>query len=263
VDLTLPMNPDGEFSLDNTNGSVEVTTWEKNEIHIVAEKRMRPDDNGLGWLWRMVGLRSESLKTDEAARELFAELKVEVTGDEARREVNTEFPRASGVSFSVAYTITAPRGMRLRAVTTNGAIRVEEVEGTVDVQSTNGSITMDDVTGDTEARSTNGRILIDDAGKSVVARTTNGSVTVSLDRDLDEVGEIHLRSVNGRLALALPEGVNFDLSARTVHGRVGSEFDIVQDDDESRRKIEGRHGDGGPQVELETVNGSVRLTKLD
>ncbi len=264
IDVTYPMNADGDLEVENTNGSFQLTTWDKNEVHIVAEKRMRLDDGTVSWLLRLIGIRGDDVKTDEDAKKLFEQLNVEVTGTEARREVNTIYPENThGIQFNVAYTITAPKGVKLRVQTTNGAIRVDDVAGRVDVQSTNGSITLDDVSGAAEARSTNGRIEIEDGGGAIIARTTNGSVNVRTAHDLSGISEIQARSVNGSVRLALPEGLHFDLSAGTVHGSVTSDYELDSVRAQSRKELEGRAGDGGPRVELETTNGSVRITKLD
>jgi hypothetical protein len=264
VELTFPLKADGDFALRNTNGPFTLTTWDKNEVRIVAEKRMRLDDGAVSWLMRLIGVRGNEIKTDEQARKLFEELAVEVTGDEARREVNTVYPETlSGIQYSVAYTVTAPRAANVSVDTRNGRIRIDGVGGRVAVESTNGSIDLYDVPGETVARSTNGRIAIKESGGNVSARTTNGSINIALQRDVASIDKIHARSVNGSVSVAVPAGAGFDFHGRTVHGSVGCDFDLADARARSKKELEGRAGAGGPRVELQTTNGSLKLEKLD
>ncbi len=261
VELSFPLNPGGEFSLSNRNGPLELTTWEKNEVRIVAEKRMRLEDGAISWLWRLLGLKSEEVKTDEDARKLFAELKIEATGDDVRRDVATVYPEStSGVNFSVAYTVTAPKNVNVRADLTNGAIQLSQVVGDVDVQSTNGSVSLDDVAGRVEARSTNGRVNVDRANGDVVARTTNGSVSVQLADG--SIGAAELKSVNGNVALYVPDGAAFRIEGKTVHGGVSCELPLDAIDEQSNKELRGSAGTGGPLYSLRTTNGSVRVKRI-
>jgi hypothetical protein len=258
LELTFPLNAGGELSLSNKNGSLDISTWAQNEIHIIAEKRMELNGGGW-WLARLIGLKS-SVNTDEEAKKIFSELAIDTKGDESRREVETRYPEStSGLSLSVAYRITVPRSATVRADLTNGAIHIENVEGLVDAQSVNGAVALESVKGAVQARSTNGRVTIEDVSGNVVARTTNGSVSVELADG--PVGDVELRSVNGSVSLEAPEGSGFALEIQTVHGSATCDLPMSVVDEKSRKELRGRVGEGGGSVSLETTNGSASVRR--
>src|SRR5512140_1055481 len=80
IDQTFPLVEGGSFTLENKNGAVELTTWDKNEVRVVAEKKMDLDSGGW-WIARLVGFKHSNIQTDAQAKELFAQLSVEFSGD--------------------------------------------------------------------------------------------------------------------------------------------------------------------------------------
>ncbi len=106
-----------------------------------------------------------------------------------------------------------------------------------------------------EVDNVNGSIHIANTTGGVAAETTNGSVSLSFDQ-LPDSGLISARTVNGRCSLKLPRDGSFQLNARVVNGRVSSDFPTSQGR-WSRKHI--RVGDGGPEIEVETVNGNVSV----
>ena len=71
-----------------------------------------------------------------------------------------------------------------------------------------------------------------------------------------------LSTVNGSVHLNLPDGVDADVSAKTVNGGITSEFAEIEVRKKwGPRSAEGRLGQGGRELELATVNGGIRITK--
>jgi DUF4097 and DUF4098 domain-containing protein YvlB len=65
--------------------------------------------------------------------------------------------------------------------------------------------------------------------------------------------------VNGGITLALLAGIGADLEARTVNGSIQSDFPITVSGRMNPRRLAGRIGQGGRMLDVETVNGSIRL----
>ena len=75
----------------------------------------------------------------------------------------------------------------------------------------------------------------------------------------DSLGRrVHLRNVNGGIRLEVPEQINADLEIRTTNGRITTDLPITTTR-ETRRRVEGTLGAGGPDLRLRTVNGSITL----
>jgi DUF4097 and DUF4098 domain-containing protein YvlB len=73
---------------------------------------------------------------------------------------------------------------------------------------------------------------------------------------------VKLTTVNGTVTLELPAGLDATVSANTVNGGITSAFPLKTTDKLVVHHATGVIGAGGRRVELNTVNGSVRLKRV-
>ena len=79
---------------------------------------------------------------------------------------------------------------------------------------------------------------------------------------LDEHGRNRFSTTNGSVRIELPRDANGGFEARTVNGRIRSDFDELEPTGRwGSRKLSGRLGTGGGSFEIKTINGSVRIEK--
>lgn len=203
------------------NGSIRIEGWDGREVRVEAR----------------VSARS---RNDRAASELAEEVEIRT----APGRIESDGPRTRGrESWSVDYRIQVPRGTHLELESTNGSVAVSDVRGEVDARTTNGSIRLEDVEGAIRARSTNGAI------QASFARNAAGPT-----RDME------LRTTNGSVTLALPEGLGARLDARTTNGGITTDFPILVEGRIGRR-LSGTIGEGGPEIRLATTNGAIRIRR--
>jgi DUF4097 and DUF4098 domain-containing protein YvlB len=69
------------------------------------------------------------------------------------------------------------------------------------------------------------------------------------------------KTVNGTITLDLPPDLSTEVRATTVNGEISTDFPLAVTGRLSRRYVQGTIGNGGRRLELETVNGSVRLRR--
>jgi hypothetical protein len=182
-------------------------------------------------------------------------------------------------------TIQVPVRTNLNLSTVNGAgIRVEGIDGEIEVTSVNGGIQLSDVAG------------------TVVAHATNGTVRVTL-RQVTPEKPMSFTSFNGNVDVTLPAAVRANLKLRSDQGEVYTDFEVPLQQQRtastsvqvppvppappalpvsgpnppppSPRPLRGRRGTrvevdtsiygtvngGGPEFELRTFNGDVYLRK--
>jgi hypothetical protein len=198
VDVTRPLSASGRFSLQNTNGSVRVATWDEPRVRIEAVK---------------------SAASDRALREI--EVAIEGEGD--RVDVRSRMPHGPwfGRGGKVEYTITVPRGASVSVKNVNGRIEIQDVGGAVRAENVNGSLDATDLRGPVEASTVNGSVevrmaRIDAASRNRIS-TTNGSVRVILPGNA--AADVEAQTVNGAVHC------DFDLdgqkSRRRLEGRIG------------------------------------------
>jgi DUF4097 and DUF4098 domain-containing protein YvlB len=66
-------------------------------------------------------------------------------------------------------------------------------------------------------------------------------------------------TVNGSIELDVPDDVDADVEARWVNGRLETDLPLRLQGSIGRRSASGTFGQGGPELRLETVNGSIRI----
>lgn len=126
--------------------------------------------------------------------------------------------------------------------------------------SVNGDIDVADVRADVKAATVNGNVDIRTAGFAE-ASTVNGNIHCRLGRS-SFTDDVEFETVNGSITVEMPDGLNADFHAATVNGGIDSDFPILVTGKVSRRSLRGSIGDGGPELRLSTVNGSIRLRKI-
>jgi DUF4097 and DUF4098 domain-containing protein YvlB len=143
---------------------------------------------------------------------------------------------------NVEFEIRVPRDVVFEARTVNGSIHAD-VEGTAALSTVNGSIEVE-------------------AGTLTEATTVNGSIRAEVRSGATEPDDVKLSTVNGSLRLSLPDGVNADVTAKTVNGGITSEFTEIEVRKKwGPRSAEGRLGSGGRDLALSTVNGGIRILR--
>ena len=197
---TYPLPEGGAFQLQNVNGSVQVSGWERDEVEVYALKSGLQGHRDLQRVNIEVQARSDSVT------------------------VQTHYPSDEGVEVSVEYHIRVPRHVELRRVATvNGTVRVFGVEAVGELRSVNGNIEVFDSAGRLSARTTNGNVRMElhrlDTGGPLTVETVNGSVVIALPLDTD--AELDLRSLNGDFRSELPLTLQGSFGPREVRGRLG------------------------------------------
>ena len=173
-------------------------------------------------------------------------------------EANKVSVSMGGMPREVTLRISVPRQTSASLSTVNGGdIKVEGLEGTLELSNVNGEISAQHVAG------------------SVVAHTTNGDVKVTISR-LDPKAALAFATLNGDVDVTLPAGAHGDLRMRSDNGEIYSDFDVALSTQPARveqqrtggkyrleveQEVRGTIGGGGPEIQLRTFNGDIYLRK--
>jgi hypothetical protein len=150
---------------------------------------------------------------------------------------------AHGNDVGVQFTVRLPRGVRIRATTVTGAVRVTGATAPIIAGTVDGSVFAETMKGPIQAYSVNGS----------VHATVHGFA---------DTGAVKLTTVNGSVTLELLDGLDATVSANTINGAISSDFPLTTTGRFVARHATGVIGDGGRRVELNAVNGSVRLKRI-
>lgn len=263
VDTTFAVSAGSRLDLYNHQGSVTVTTWDRNDIRIRAR-------------W------------DEGRRPIM------IRNSDSGVRVRVE-PRDAGMPH-VDFDITAPKSMSMafqgvelavRIEGSEGNIAVQSVEGPVEVKGGRGNISLQTVDGEVSVRNADGKIsvhaiegpvTITDSRGALNVESVDGDVTLTdidsdnvsvnvVDGDVSYDGTVHddgryfISTHDGDLTVRLPKGANARVSVATFDGDLVSDIPIQLEGDFSQKRFSFTIGSGRALMELSSFDGVIRLTQ--
>jgi hypothetical protein len=187
------------------------------------------------------------------------------TWDQPNAEVKA-FQKGSDRNAPVAFS-GGTRNVSIRTVERRGnqdiryEVRLPREMGRVEINSINGSIKMVDVTGQIVAEGINGSVdLIGVSGVSRV-KTVNGRIRSVLNKASD--GPMSFETVSGSIDIALKPNFDATLDANAVQGsiKIDDQFGITVEKQFIGQQARGPLGSGGQPLKLNTVSGSIKLSK--
>ncbi|KGK00424.1 DUF4097 family beta strand repeat-containing protein [Thalassotalea sp. ND16A] len=225
VEKSFDMSGKGQLMLDNVNGDVTIESWDKKVVQVTAD------------------ITAE----DQEARDR-VQIKMKQSGN--RITVETDYEENHGGwghnsgGGSVDYTIMVPANIDLREIdVVNGSLTVVNVSGELNADVVNGSVEASGLASDVEVESVNGAVELTfaDSAKNI---------------------DIETETVNGSIRLHLPANFGAKVTAETGNGSIKTDYGI--------QGVKGRYygndmkgtiGDGSSDINLESVNGSIKLLK--
>ena len=251
-DQTVPLRPGSEVRLNNVNGGVTVEAWDRNEVHIEAEKQVRAGSS-------------------DAARKLMSQIKIDVVPGASGLRIDTHVPKSEGGSFlgdlfnggsvsvGESYKLHVPRQVALDVVNSNGGLDVSGTQGKAHLKTTNGGLTLREVAGTMDLKSTNGGISVIRSSGTLKAATTNGGINAELTRLA--AGDLSFETSNGGVSIRLPRDARFSIDAETSNGGVQSDFP-VEGGKPGKRSLQGTVNGGGSLLYIRTSNGGVHIREI-
>ncbi len=126
-------------------------------------------------------------------------------------------------------------------------------------RSVNGNVQARGLSQDVEAVTVNGKVTVSTTG---LARATsvNGSLDIEMGRGAWD-GEVEFETVNGSITITMSGDVHADVSASTVNGSISTDYPLTIQGRFGPKRLRGTIGDGGGELVLSTVNGSISLRR--
>ena len=231
------MTPGRVLVVRNVNGAIRVTRADGTRASVTAVKRWRRGNPA--------DVRIEQVKTGASGDVVICAFWTDnASCDERSYHSHSDGGWTSNRrnDVSVEFTIHLPAGVRIVVATVNGEVSVEGATDEVDASSVNGSVW---------ATSTGGPVR---------AHTVNGDVRARMGTR--GTTDLQFSTVNGTVIVQVPEGADAELAMSTVNGSVQSDFPVTIQGRLNPRKLRATLGKGGPRLDMKTVNGDVRLRKL-
>lgn len=109
-------------------------------------------------------------------------------------------------------------------------------------------------------KTVNGRISFRGEFGSAEFKTVNGAIEVTQEAPLS--GDLEAETVNGAIEIELNRKSAFAVSGRTVNGSIRNDFEVRVEKHLVGSSMDGQVNGGGKKVKVETVNGSIEISKI-
>lgn len=226
IEKTFNLSGQGELVLENINGDVVIESWDNNSVKVTAEINA----------------------SSQEARDR-VQVKMKQSGDRIIVETDYEnnsggWGRNSNNSGSVDYVVMVPKDIDLRELdVVNGSLMIKNVSGELNADVVNGSVDASGLASDVSVESVNGAVELrfDDAAKNL---------------------EISVETVNGSIRLYVSDNFGATVTASTGNGSIKTDFGLQGTKGTYYgNELEGKFGDASSEIELESVNGSIKVLK--
>jgi len=272
LDREVAADPHGAVEISNVSGKIEVSGWNRPNVHVQA-------DYGGGV--ERVEVTTESGRT--VIRVVLQHSSWWGGGSGGSADLKVQLPKdskldVSGVSSGVSSTgIDGPQHLRtvsggitadiggtdVDVKTVSGEIRLRGVgqQGSIHLSAISGDISLEHAAGDLEASTVSGSVDVHvNPARSVRLHTTSGSV--SFEGTLLRGASLDAQSLSGRLRVQAPAQAGYQYEASSFSGSIRDCFNA-----EPERtghygpgsSLNGTLGEGGAQVRLKTLSGSIEL----
>ena len=214
--------------------------------------------------------------------------KVEVDANQSgnRVDVRSHFlQKASAEEGAVDYDIQVPGSASVVVRTSNGTVKVQNINGDISVDSDTGSVDVRDAmnghvhvrtmsapitltninNGHVELNSVNGEVTLTNVSGSLVSANTNGSA-IHFTGDCGGGGEYTLSTHSGNIDVTLPPNASVDVTARSVTGSVEDGYQLQPDSHPTMALAQGKsfagHANSGTaSLHLRSFSGKITVKK--
>jgi DUF4097 and DUF4098 domain-containing protein YvlB len=262
IDSTIPVERGQRLELDLFAGDIDVKTWSRNAVRVVA------DADGRGRVEIERSATTLSIRTSGRR------------GPPPSTDVELTVPAWMPLDLSGVYTDITIAGARgpITAETVQGEVTAEGGDGLVSVKSVQGGVSVTGAKGRIEANSVNADVEVRRSSGEISAETVNGDIDLagtdattltatSVNGDVDYDGPMHpggryaLSTHNGDITLAVPEAASAAVSVSTFNGEFESDFPVTLTETRKGKRFNFTIGSGSAQVTLESFQGTVRLVR--
>jgi DUF4097 and DUF4098 domain-containing protein YvlB len=171
--------------------------------------------------------------------------------------------------------VTVPARSVLVLRTSNGAIAVTGVTGTVVADTSNAGVTAAGTLEALRVKTSNGKVVVTQGGGLLTLETSNGAIDVGAsDAVVDaqtsngkitfsgslSAGTTRMRTSNATIDLTLPADAAFSVDAQTSNAKIATDFAITGGSASDDRLTGAAGGGGGTTIILETSNNPITIS---
>jgi DUF4097 and DUF4098 domain-containing protein YvlB len=272
IDERRPLDPRGKVEVSNLKGSIEVRTWDRNEVHITGSlgegvERLEIDDGGRTL---SVRVRYPRNSRDSEPTTLVLQIPQQASLDAESVAAAIDVQGVAGDTLklgSVSGRVTAVGAPgKASAESVSGDLRLHLNTREIDAESVSGNILLRGrIAGQVDIETVSGDIEVDTRGERL-ARLQSSTVSgdASVRAGIADDGRFSFESVSGDVRVALPRDASARVEATTFSGEIDAPgAEVVRKRYGPGASMKHAYGgSGGGVIAIETFSGDVHL-RLD
>ncbi len=271
---TFSVNSGGALTLSSDVGNVEIDTWDKNDVLVIADASGSEgnlehldvifsqekdnvkvvgkyrDNNWLGWhsnnmdvtfkvtVPKKFYVRAQSSGGNMTVRNLEGNATMETSGGNVDAE-----------------HVTGPVELR----TSGGNVSASHVQGSVQIKTSGGEISCTDIVGELNSHTSGGDVELTNVDGKISTETSGGTIRIRMTGDNKGV---YAHSSGGDIHIMMKDNVKAMLEASTSGGRVRCGLPITVKGDMDESQLRGAINGGGETIRAETSGGDVKIEPL-
>jgi len=269
IDKSAQADPRGEVVIGNVAGEVQVTGWDRNEVHVKADlsegvERLDFKTSGARTTIEVVlprghnyqgstdlviqvprnsSLVINTVSADQTIKDVRGTQRLQAVSGTIQTELWNEDMEVKNVSGEVMVNGHNGKGV-LRATSVSGALRLEDIGPEMELNT---------VTGDM-------RVRVAELSKARI-RTTNGDLELRAAKLTDDV-RIDAEGINGDLRFRLPRQLDTEFDISTFNGEIDNCFGPKPHRTSEYgpgNALRFKEGNGDGRIRIKALNGTVEI----
>jgi len=147
------------------------------------------------------------------------------------------------------------------AKTSFGSVQAERINGNLTVENNNGSVIAKNIKGDARVNTSFAGVTLESVGGKIAVDNQNGAISVTAARPASGCRDISLKTSFSSIRVSVPDGVGYNVSARTSFGRISTDVPVTSTGSIGGDSLNGTIGSGGCPLQLTDSNGSIEIAK--
>ncbi len=259
-DTTVSVRAGSRLNLDNFEGAVTVTTWNRSAVRVQAthdhDTRVEIEVRGSA-----VDLRGRSrYGPPEVEYRITVPVDMALEISTRSGDISVDGTRAEVDLQTVEGRITVRGGAgRVSVSSVEGDVELTGSTGRIMVSAVDGAVTVKDAGGDIQISAVDGAVRLDNVDASNIdANTVDGAIDFS--GTIQSTGRYRLSSHDGDVTVTVP-AIDAAISVSTYEGDFDSDWPVTITSTRSRQRLDFTLGKGSARLELQSFDGNVRLLK--